>query len=86
MGQKCPELEEQFDAKYMMMGHSGKLPDDKDCINEIDDNLDFTDSPTETGSEEPSYDELTPFSAGLDLIGQNEPKCGMRNFETLPNR
>ena len=36
--------------------------------------------------EEPDYGELTPFSAGLDLIGQNEPKCGMRNFETLPNR
>ena len=85
MGQKCSEPDEQFDLKYMM--HMvPKLPDDKDCINEIDDNLDFTDSPTETGSEEPTYDELTPFSAGLDLLGQNEPKCGMRNFETLPNR
>ena len=71
----------------MMMGHSGKLPDDKDCINEIDDNLDFTDPQPDPGSEDlGSYDELTPFSAGLDLIGQNEPKCGMRNFETLPNR
>ena len=67
-----------------MMHMVPKLPDDKDCSNEIDDNgnLDFPDSTTETESEEPSYDELTPFSAGLP----DEPKCGMRNFETLPNR
>ena len=87
IGQNCAEPDNHFDDDYMVTNPI--MTSDQDCSKENDKILDPVD-PVDTGDDECDYEQdycdLTPKSASLGILEENEPKCGQRNFSPLPNR
>ena len=53
------------------------LTDGQDCTEDLDNVPDSDPVPASSSD----YDDLTPYTAGLDVVlGQKVPKCGERSF------